>query len=116
MLQLPTFTPLDGCAVALCGAALLAIRSSQQPKRRYKQGAARLPGPTALPLVGNAVMVFKHRRVVLEFLQKLLQYGPVSTFTVPFVGRNLVIGRPEWLEHIKKSKSTAFKLACPDRY
>lgn len=104
MLQLSSITPLDGCVVALCGAAMLAIRSSQQPKRPRKPRAAHLPGPSAMPFIGNAVMVFKHRQVVLEFLQKLLQYGPVSTFTVPFVGRNLVIGRPEWLEHIKKSK------------
>jgi hypothetical protein len=62
-----------------------------------------LPGPRGWPLIGNIILVFRHRNSMLCLLGKLQNcYGPLFTFTMPHWGRNIVINRPEWLEHVKK--------------
>ncbi|KAK0184460.1 cytochrome P450 [Armillaria mellea] len=62
-----------------------------------------LPGPRGWPLIGNTILVFRHRNSMLHLLGKLQNsYGPLFTFTLPYWGRNIVINRPEWLEHVKK--------------
>ncbi|KAF7790411.1 hypothetical protein EIP86_001366 [Pleurotus ostreatoroseus] len=35
-------------------------------------------------------------------------YGPLFTFTLPGWGRNIVINRPEWLEHVRKGDATKY--------
>lgn len=70
-----------------------------------------LPGPRGLPLIGNMLLVFKHKDGMLKFLALMEdKYGPLFTFTLPSWGRNIVVNRPEWLEHIRKRKSVSYSL------
>lgn len=64
-----------------------------------------LPGPPGLPLIGNLIQLMPHRKRMLRHLGRLeSQYGELFTFTMPGWGRNIVINRPEWLEHVRKRK------------
>ncbi|KAK0224317.1 cytochrome P450, partial [Armillaria fumosa] len=68
-----------------------------------------LPGPRGWPLIGNTILVFRHRNSMLCLLGKLQNsYGPLFTFTMPYWGRNIVINRPEWLEHVKKRDTVSY--------
>ena len=65
-----------------------------------------LPGPPGLPLIGNMILMFQNRHRMLKFVENMeTEYGPLFTFTLPGWGRNIVINRPEWLEHMRKGGS-----------
>lgn len=75
-----------------------------------------LPGPPGLPLVGNAVLLYHNRFAMQGLLSRLHQeYGPLFTFTMPYWGRNIVVNRPEWLEHVKKGKQADSAQITEDR-
>uniref|UniRef100_A0A0W0FBP4 Putative monooxygenase n=1 Tax=Moniliophthora roreri TaxID=221103 RepID=A0A0W0FBP4_MONRR len=62
-----------------------------------------LPGPRGIPFLGNLLLVYPHRKRMLMFMDELQEtYGELFTFTMPGWGRNIVVNRPEWLEHIRK--------------
>ncbi|KAJ3551513.1 hypothetical protein NM688_g4661 [Phlebia brevispora] len=68
-----------------------------------------LPGPPGYPIIGNMPLVFRHRKGMLGFLDLMQSiYGPLFTFTLPGWGRNIVINRPEWLEHMRKGDTTIY--------
>ncbi|KAF8994556.1 cytochrome P450 [Cyathus striatus] len=68
-----------------------------------------LPGPKGIPIIGNMLLVFAHRDRMLGLLHKLeANYGPLFTFTLPYWGRNIVVNRPEWLDHVKKRDTIAY--------
>ena len=71
-----------------------------------------LPGPVGVPLVGNMFQLFAQSARMISYLGDLeRQYGPVFTFTLPYWGRNIVVNRPEWLEHVSKSEQSVLFLA-----
>ncbi|ESK97209.1 cytochrome p450 monooxygenase [Moniliophthora roreri MCA 2997] len=62
-----------------------------------------LPGPRVIPFLGNLLLVYPHRKRMLMLMDELQEtYGELFTFTMPGWGRNIVVNRPEWLEHIRK--------------
>lgn len=66
-----------------------------------------LPGPRGAPVVGNLLLVFRARNTMLALLSALeRRYGPLFTFTLPGWGRNIMINRPEWLEHMRQRESS----------
>ena len=84
--------------------SVLVALSLRYPTRCYAtRDRPDLPGPTGLPLIGDMLLISRHRNAMLRFLDTMEKiYGPLFTFTLPCWGRNIVINRPEWLEHMRK--------------
>ncbi|KAL6304066.1 cytochrome P450 [Sparassis latifolia] len=69
-----------------------------------------VPGPIGVPLLGNLLQLFPHRKNMLMYLSILEEkYGPMFAFNMPGYGRTIVINRPEWLEHMRKSENHLWK-------
>lgn len=65
-----------------------------------------LRGPKGLPILGNTIHEMKNRNKRLEnMLKEIETYGTPSTITILGLGRLIHVSRPEWLEHIQKSRS-----------
>ena len=63
-----------------------------------------LQGPRGLPFVGNLFHVWPYRRHMITWMEEQTHiYGKLFTFNIPVWGRTIVINRPEWLAHVKKS-------------
>ncbi|KAH9915853.1 cytochrome P450 [Fomitopsis serialis] len=93
-----------GLALALFVGCLLYPTYSVGTRRRKD-----LPGPTGLPLIGNLIQFFSVRTAVLLYLSSLQKhYGELYSFTMPGWGRNIVVNRPEWLEHIRKHDGSIY--------
>ncbi|KAH9920287.1 cytochrome P450 [Fomitopsis serialis] len=99
---------LSACLAALL--AVVALLAYNYPNRCIGTvDRPDLPGPRGLPLLGNMLLVFQNRNGMLRFLDNMeATYGPLFTFTLPNWGRNIVINRPEWLEHMRKGDTTIY--------
>jgi hypothetical protein len=61
-----------------------------------------LPGPKGIPIFGNLFQFYPWRNKAVQWMEHILpQYGDLLTVTMPPWGRAIIIGRPEWLAHIK---------------
>ncbi|PKY39446.1 cytochrome P450 [Rhizophagus irregularis] len=58
-------------------------------------------GNKGYPLIGNLISVLNND-VVLLMHCTLMEYGPVSTYTIPVLGRQITVNSPELLEHVMK--------------
>lgn len=64
-----------------------------------------LPGPRGVPLFGNLFQFYPWRAKSIQWMCWMLpQYNDLVAVTMPPWGRALVIGRPEWLVHVKLSE------------
>ncbi|GJE95572.1 cytochrome P450 [Phanerochaete sordida] len=62
-----------------------------------------IPGQTGDPILGNLYELLLYKKDYMGWLSSNEDiYGPLFTYTVPGLGRSIVINRPEWLEHVKK--------------
>lgn len=97
---------LDVVAVFTSLLGLFVIAAHRYPRRCVgTQDRPELPGPPGLPVIGNMIQLFQQRARMIGYLGDLeRQYGPVFTFTMPFWGRNIVIQRPEWLDHVRRRR------------
>ncbi|KAH9920284.1 cytochrome P450 [Fomitopsis serialis] len=104
------FTLFDFCASLAALLASVALLAYSYPNRCIGTvDRPDLPGPRGLPLIGNLLLVFQNRNGMLKFLDNMeATYGPLFTFTLPSLGRNIVINRPEWLEHMRKGDTTIY--------
>ena len=75
----------DAYACLLTVLLLIAIAAWQYPNRCLGTvDRPDLPGPPGYPLIGNMVLVFRHRKGMLKFLESMeAVYGPLFTFTLP---------------------------------
>lgn len=96
----------DAYAVFICLISLLVIAGIRYPNRCIGTMDRRdLPGPRGFPVVGNLLLVLRHRKAMLSLLSTLEEYyGPLFTFTLPGWGRNVIVNRPEWLEHVRQGE------------
>ena len=115
----PTLNPTSTDYLALSAFFLsyAVILVSRYPSRCVGTKARPdLPGPVGVPLVGNMFQLFAQSARMIGYLGDLEQkYGPVFTFTMPYWGRNIVVNRPEWLEHVRKSEQRVFFLRTCSR-
>lgn len=65
-----------------------------------------IPGPKGWPLIGNFPEIFPWRTRIVDWIWLMHErYGDLCTFTMPPWGRGIIIGRPEWLAHVKAGMS-----------
>ncbi|KAJ7575285.1 cytochrome P450, partial [Mycena floridula] len=68
-----------------------------------------IPGPRGFPLVGNLFSILPWRFRSVEWVERMhTRYGDFFTVTTPPWGRAIVIGRPEWLAHVKAGDTTRY--------
>lgn len=61
-----------------------------------------LPGPHGIPLFGNLFQFYPWREKGVQWICHLMeQFNDLASVTMPPWGRAIIIGRPEWLAHIK---------------
>ncbi|GBC05785.1 hypothetical protein RclHR1_06420008 [Rhizophagus clarus] len=60
-------------------------------------------GAKGYPLIGNLLSVFDADVIHLMYYN-LLEFGPVATYTIPVIGRQITVNSPELLEHVLKTK------------
>ncbi|EGO28594.1 putative monooxygenase [Serpula lacrymans var. lacrymans S7.9] len=110
-MQLPGFESHIDIWVALAATISLVVVAAMAYPDRYFGTKSRpdLPGPRGIPLLGNLIQLLPHRKRMLFYLAELEhQYGELFTFTMPGWGRNIVINRPEWLEHTRKQDGVGY--------
>ncbi|KAJ7278292.1 cytochrome P450, partial [Mycena rebaudengoi] len=68
-----------------------------------------LPGPKGIPLFGNLFQFYPWRAKAVQWMEYILPcYHDLLTVTMPPWGRAIVIGRPEWLAHVKSVDMTRY--------
>lgn len=99
----------DAVLISLPLIILVALMCCAYPDRYIgTKSRPDLPGPRGLPLIGNLLQMFPHRKRMLHHVHEMeQQYGELFTFTTPGWGRSIFINRPEWLEHVRKRKLCA---------
>lgn len=105
-----TFTLQDLLVVSICLLIPELSLAWKYPERSiYTKARPDLPGPRGVPIFGNAFQLFAQRARMIGYLADLeVQYGSLFTFTMPYWGRNIVVNRPEWLDHIRKRDTTLY--------
>lgn len=69
------------------------------------RGSARMPGPPALPFLGNVLQFLKHKRNTLPlFLKWVEQYGHTYRFTVLGDRDIVLVNDPESIKHVLSTK------------
>lgn len=63
-----------------------------------------LKGPKGLPFIGNLMWALKNRDPLGYQVYAQHKYGYGNTHTLPGLGRLIDISRPDWIEHVQKTK------------
>lgn len=63
-----------------------------------------LKGPKGLPLIGNLTWALKNRDPLSYQVYAQQKYGYGNTHTLPGLGRLIDVSRPDWIEHVQKTK------------
>lgn len=92
-------------AVYICEASLLIwLILAHRDRAIGSSPNTGIPGPKGSPIQGNLNELLPYKEDFMGWLSKNeATYGPLFTYTVPVFGRSIVIDRPEWIEHVKKS-------------
>lgn len=70
-------------------------------QRGYRRGATSLPGPPAVPFLGNTIAFYRHRFATLPlFAQWVRRYGNTYRFTVLGDRDIVLINDPESIKHV----------------
>ncbi|CDU25005.1 related to Cytochrome P450 [Sporisorium scitamineum] len=63
-----------------------------------------LKGPKGLPLIGNLLWALKNHDPLSYQVYAQHKYGYGNTHSLPGLGRLIDISRPDWIEHVQKTK------------
>ncbi|KAF9172093.1 hypothetical protein BGX21_005455 [Mortierella sp. AD011] len=72
---------------------------------------AKIPGPKGLPLIGNLILMGSTpvNRISQLHDKHHAKYGSTWTFTMPFLGRAIMVNDPVVLEHVLKNNFWAYE-------
>lgn len=90
--------------VVLLLLSLYAAFRARKFRRGYRRGATPLPGPPAIPFLGNTLTFYRHRFATLPlFAQWVRRYGNTYRFTVLGDRDIILINDPESIKHVLRS-------------